>query len=113
MRLVLHQAHVRQGKLEQKWRPYYRIVEQTGPVTFKIWDQLRNKVKNNDIKRATIEVWGIPEVTVKERPIRHVTLAGPSRDLGENDSEMQVELVSRGTNLKDVPSEEQGSSAYE
>lgn len=46
-------AHVRQGKLNQKWRPYYRIVEQTGQVTFKFWDQLRNKVKIvhvNDIK---------------------------------------------------------------
>ena len=29
---VYYQAHNRQGKLDQKWRPYYRIVEKMSPV---------------------------------------------------------------------------------
>lgn len=52
---VFHKEPVRQGNLDQRQRPYYRIIEQTGAVTIKIWDQLRNKKKNmhaNDIKRA-------------------------------------------------------------
>lgn len=57
-------------------------MEHTGSVMFKTWDQLRNKVKRvhaNNIKRAAIEKWDIPDVTAKERPVLHVTLAGPSR----------------------------------
>lgn len=42
-----------------------------------------------------------------------MTLAGPSSDLGEDDSEMEVELISWGTKQKVVDSREQGSSAYE
>ena len=33
---VYYQVHARQGNLDQKWRPYYRIVEQTNLVTFVI-----------------------------------------------------------------------------
>ena len=77
----------------------YQIVEQTGPVTFKVWDHLMNKVKIvhvNDLKRATIEEWDIPMVTEKGTLKWMVILAGPSLDLKENDSEMDVELIFGG-----------------
>ena len=50
---VYYWAHNRQGKLDQKWRPYYRIVEKTSLVTFVIWNQLAGKIKRvraNDLK---------------------------------------------------------------
>ena len=52
---VHHKVHLRQGKLDKRWDPYYRVIDQTGPVTFIIWDQIRRKVKRshvNDLKLA-------------------------------------------------------------
>ena len=57
---VYYKIHLRDGKLNQRWSPNYRIVEQTGPVSFMIWDQLTgkvNRVHTNDIKLAKIEEW--------------------------------------------------------
>ena len=54
---VYHRKHFRQGKLDSRWKPYHRIVEQTGPVSFIIWDQLSGKVKRthaNDLKLAEL-----------------------------------------------------------
>ena len=59
---------MKQGKLNQRWRPYYQIVEQTGPVTFKVLDQFGNEVKSN-LKRAKIEDYDIPEVTEKGKSV--------------------------------------------
>ena len=55
---MYYKIHLRDGKLDQKWSPCYRIVEQSGPVSFIIWDQLTGKVRSvhtNDIKLAEIE----------------------------------------------------------
>ena len=55
---MYYKIHLKDGKLDQRWSPYYRIVEQTGPVSFVIWDQLTSKVRRvhtNDIKLAEIE----------------------------------------------------------
>ena len=55
---VCYKIHLREGKLSQRWKLYYKIVEQTGPVSFIIWDQVSGKVKwahANDLKPAKIE----------------------------------------------------------
>ena len=55
---MYYKIHLRDGKLDQRWSPYYRIVEQTGPGSFIIWDQLMGKVRRvhaNDIKLAEID----------------------------------------------------------
>ena len=44
---VYNWAHNRQGKLDQKWRPYYRIVEKMSPVTFVIWNQLAGRLRGS------------------------------------------------------------------
>lgn len=54
-------ANVRQGKLDQKWKLYYRKVAETKPVTFEISDQLRYHVKrvhaNEQQSRNVIFLW--------------------------------------------------------
>jgi len=85
---VYYRAHVRQGKLDQRWRPCHRIVEQTGPVSFLIWDQVSGKVKRahaNDLKLAEIDEWEIPEPSTKKKRMRKATLVEPT-DI-ETDSE--------------------------
>ena len=36
---VFYKANVRQDKLDQRWRLYCLIIEETGSVIFKVWDQ--------------------------------------------------------------------------
>ena len=59
---VYHKVHLWQGKLYKRWDPYYRVIYQTGPVTFIIWDQISGKVKRshvNVLKSAGLEEWEI------------------------------------------------------
>ena len=49
---------MRQGKLDKRWDPYNRVIDQTGPITFIIWHQIRGKVKrlrDNYLKLAGLE----------------------------------------------------------
>ena len=88
-------------------------MEQTGPVTFKVWVHLRNKVKRtqaNELKRATIEEWDIPE---KIKPIRQATRTDSRSDQKGNDSETEIETVFRETQQKATNNKEQRRSANE
>ena len=40
---VFYRKHVHYGKLDIKWEPFYRVIEQTSPVTFVIENQLNGK----------------------------------------------------------------------
>ena len=75
---VYYRKHFRHGKLDSWWKPYYRIVEQTGLVTFIIWDQLSGKVKRahaNDLKLVELRSWETSTIKNSGRPIRQSTLA--------------------------------------
>ncbi len=37
---VYYKNNQRKGKLDSKWKPFYRIIEQTGPVSYVIKNQL-------------------------------------------------------------------------
>ena len=61
---VYYKAHARHGKLDMSWRPYYRIVEKSGPVSFVIWDQISGTTKRahaND-PLAEVEEWKAPKI---------------------------------------------------
>ena len=91
---VYYQAHNRQGKLDQKWRPYYRIVEKTSLVTFVIWDQLVGKVTMvhaNDLKLAELREWENPQVENNGRSIRQSTLATPHSELDSDIQDSELE----------------------
>lgn len=58
---VLYKINLREGKLEQMWEPYYRIVEQTGPVSFVICKQMAGRVKRahaDDLRLTEVDNWG-------------------------------------------------------
>lgn len=61
---VYYKNNQRQSKLQAKWKPFYRIIEQTSPVTFKIKNQLDGKVTKAHkelLRFAKIDEWDIPK----------------------------------------------------
>lgn len=61
---MYYKIHLREGKLYQRWKPYCRIMELTGPASFVIWDQMAGKIKRahaNDLKLAEKSDWGVTE----------------------------------------------------
>lgn len=65
--LVYFKNHLRKNKVESKWRPYYRVIEQASPVTFVIRNQLdgvTTKVHAKHLRLAK-KSWKIPR-----RPLR-------------------------------------------
>ena len=71
---------------------YFRIVEQTGPVKFVIWDQMSGRVKRahaNELKLAKVNGWQNPNPKGKERKKRRLIVAGPE-DI-ETESEIEDE----------------------
>ena len=105
---VYYRAHNRQGKLDQKWRPYYRIVEKTSPVTFVIWNQLAEKVKRvhaNDLKLAELREWENPQVTNIGRSI-NVNCTPLELDSDIQDSELESPPSSIAEDDHDPPRQE-------
>ena len=89
-------------------------MEETGPVIFNIWNQIKNKserVRVKYIKRTTVKKYVIRKVKEKERPEKQEILAGPKSNLEENTPKEEIELESRGTKQKAAGSEKHESSA--
>ena len=62
---VYNTAHTSQNKRHMRWRPYYRIVGKTGPVSFVIWDQISGTTKRvhaKDLKLVEIEKGKAPKI---------------------------------------------------
>lgn len=90
---VYYKVNLRQGKLSAIWEPYYRIVDQTGPVTFVIWDQVSGKVKRahaNELKLARIDTWEGPELKQTRRKRRTVTLADSEEEESGEESDYNL-----------------------
>ena len=59
---VIYNNYHRKNKFENKWRPYYRIIEKTGPVSYRIKNQLDGSVSRvyaGDIRLAHVDEWQI------------------------------------------------------
>ena len=90
-----YKVHARQGKLGMRWRPYYRIVRKTGPVSFIIWDQIRGTMKRahaNDLKLAEIEEWKAPKIKEPDKTFRRPTWVVPPPET-DSDDDIQVENI--------------------
>ena len=63
------------GKLEDKWMTHYRIMEQTGPVSFVVRNQLTGDVRRvhaEHLKLADLQDWPMPIPRTKVRKARYV-----------------------------------------
>ena len=95
--LVFYKNHQRKSKLDIHWKPNYVVIEKTGPVSYRIRDQLTSsvtKVHAEHLRAASIEKWDIPDT---KRPLRKIALAAPV-DSSDSDSESEAENVDYPTN---------------
>ena len=90
----------RDGKLGQKWKSFYRIVETTGPVSYIIKNQLdgsSSRANAGDLMLANVDDWQISktENNRKLREAAYVIPPQPSESETENepDSEDNVPLT--------------------
>ena len=94
----------RKNKLDQRWKPFYTVIERTGPVSYRVRDQLTGQVSKAHAERlreAKINQWNIPE---RDRPMRKVTLAAPPPSNSSEREEEMSEIKS------DIESEEKNES---
>lgn len=83
---VYYKNNQRQSKLQSKWKPFYRIIEQTSPVTFKIKNQLDGKVTKAHkelLRFANIDEWDIPKDD-GGRPLRKAAYVMPQDSESDN-----------------------------
>jgi hypothetical protein len=76
---VYYKNFQRKSKLESKWKPFYRIIQQTSPVTYVIKNQLNGsttKVHAEQIRLANVDEWQIP-VDQSNRPLRSTQYVVP------------------------------------
>lgn len=76
---VYYKNNQRKGKLDIKWKPFYRVIEKTGPVSYIIKNQLdgsTSRVHAEMLRHANIDEWEIPK-NDNERPMRRPQYAIP------------------------------------
>lgn len=101
-----------QGKLLNRWYPYYRIIKKTSPVNFVIKNQLDGSTENvhaENIRLAHIDVWPIPK-SGSEKRIRKAAYAVPPSDSSSDSSnESSEEEKSRDTVIRQYRKEKNES----
>ena len=88
--LVYYKNHHKRGKLDVCWRPYYAVIENTGPVSYRIRNQLTGSVTKahaEHLRAASIEEWEIP---TSVRPLRKIALAAPI-DSSDSNTDSETE----------------------
>lgn len=99
---VYYKNHARKNKLHIKWQPYYRILEQTSPVTFIIKNQLdgsTTKVHAEHLRPANLNEWQIPtDKSGKQlRPAHYVVppILSSDSDTGLSDVQNGYDFLQR------------------
>lgn len=83
---VYHRNHHKHSKLNSNWKPFYRIIEKTTPVSFKIRNQLDctvTKAHAEHLRLANVDEWDIPKDDAN-KPIRKANYV-ISPDISDSD----------------------------
>ena len=86
--------HRRTNKLDVKWTPYYRIIDQTGPLSFIVRSQLdgtTTKTHARHIRPAKIDEWKVPK-DEQGNIIRRATYVVPPEQSEEESDEEETAL---------------------
>ena len=81
--------HRRTSKLDIKWKGYYRITDQTGPLTFVCRNQLdgtTTKTHARHMRHAKIDEWKVPKDT-EGRLLRRTTYVVPPEEESSSEEE--------------------------
>ena len=95
---VYYKNNQRKGKLDSKWKPYNRILEKRGPVTYVIKKQLNSftcKVHAEMLRLTNIDDWQISkdETGRRLRDAAYVMSPEPSDSVSDSDPEMNLPLA--------------------
>jgi len=116
---VYYKNHLRKSKLDSKWKPFYRIIEQKSPVSFIIKNQLNGtttKVHAQHLKPATVEEWNIPSENRSKRKSTYVVAPSSSDELdsdnqsessSENEQDPRDKLINKYRNERESSSNEE------
>ena len=106
---VYYKNNTRQSKLQSKWLPYYRIIKQISPVTFKIKNQLTNKVTkaHKELLRLAKMEWEAP-TNEQGRPLRKAAYVVPPDS--ESDSEDREDSLDKQPDRDNEKESEIGNS---
>ena len=110
---VYYRNHKPKSKLDIKWQPYYRIIEQTSPVTFIIkhtLDGSTTKVHAEHLRYADLDEWEIPKDQTGKR-LRPAQYVVPPLD-PSSESESDVDKT-RSNKLVDRQRRDRESSQSE
>ena len=96
---VFYKNNRKKGKLDLKWKPYFRILEKKSPVTYVIKNQLDGstcKVHAELLRLANVDDWKISES--KEKRLRYAAYVVPPQASGsetasDSDSEENMPLA--------------------
>jgi hypothetical protein len=94
---VYLKIHRKTSKLDNKWTPYYRIIDQTSPVSFRVKNQLTEVYHQGlpharHLRLGNLEEWEIPTEN-RGRPLRksvYVEPPGQSVDASSSESSDSV-----------------------
>ena len=98
---VYYKNNQRKGKFDMRWKPFYRILEKKGPVSYVIKNQLdgsTSRVHAEMLRLAKIDNWQIPK-TNEDRQLRDAAYVIPpqasseSELSSETDSEIDTPLA--------------------
>ena len=97
---VFYKSNQRKSKLDLKWKPYYRIIEKKGPVSYVIRNQLDGstcKVHAEMLRLANVDEWQISK-NEESRRLRDAAYAIPpqasdSEPVSDSESEENVPLA--------------------
>ncbi|MCG8078877.1 MAG: DDE-type integrase/transposase/recombinase [Candidatus Thiodiazotropha taylori] len=85
---VYYKVHHKSNKLNLDWKPYFRILEKTSPVTYVLKNQLDGstvRVNARDIRKAHVDDWKIPPV--QGRVLRKTNyVVPPAYDTSESET---------------------------
>lgn len=88
----------RKNKLDKKWLPYYRIIKQTGPVSFVVKDQLTGtttKCHARQLRLADLAQWPSHISNESDRPMRKTNYVVPPTDEESSEEEEILEPLGR------------------
>ena len=92
---VYYKNNQRKGKFDLKWKPFYRIIEKRGPVTYIIKSQLdgsTSKVHAEMLRHANIEDWEITEDSNNRRLRDAAYVIPPQASESSSDSESDPDM---------------------
>lgn len=110
---VYYRNNQRQSKLQSRWKPFYRIIEQTSPVTFKIKNQLDGKVTKAHkelLRFAKIDQWEIPKDDTG-KPLRKTAYVMPQESESDDDEPQEEEEDVNNESHSAAPNSDDNSEA--